>query len=48
MITKKKVMISLDKEVLRKVDMVRGLVPRSAWIEDKLKKVCEADPKERR
>jgi len=48
MITKKKVMISIDKELLKKVDVVRGLVRRSAYIEDMLRKACEADPKERR
>ena len=43
MITKKKVMISIDKKLLKKVDVVRGIVTRSAWIEDKLRRAVEEE-----
>jgi len=31
--------ITLEEEILEKIDRARGLITRSAWINDKLKRI---------
>lgn len=38
-IMKKRFSITMDERVLKAIDKERGLIPRSAYIESKLKKV---------
>jgi len=39
MVMKKNYTLSFDPSVIEDVDRVRGLIPRSAWIEDILRRV---------
>ena len=38
---KRPVSITLEEEVLEEIDTQRGLIPRSAWIEDLLKRAMQ-------
>ncbi|MEE9174522.1 MAG: hypothetical protein V3U30_06055 [Thermoplasmata archaeon] len=39
---KKPVSITLEEEILERIDTQRGIIPRSAWIEDLLKQAMRA------
>ena len=38
--------ISFREELLERLDKVRGLIPRSTWVNDALKKALDAAKKE--
>ena len=38
---KKWIHITIDHDVLERIDKERGLIPRSTWINDQLKKAVE-------
>ncbi len=38
---KKWIHITIDHDVLERIDKERGLIPRSTWINDKLKRIVE-------
>jgi metal-responsive CopG/Arc/MetJ family transcriptional regulator len=40
-IMKQKVSLTLDEEIIKEIDKKRGLIPRSTFVEQLLKKVLE-------